>query len=666
VLDARGPLLAVVESSQGSRLRLRLGFEARQSVLPQRLATLLMALPAGHEPALHLEAPPWNLTPDRLSQAAPPRRAWGAAWQLLLEAQTSITLPEFTELVYGSDQPIQRAACWLEVVSPASMFRIRPAGISARPTAELRAQRRDRRRRQLQEGRERDWLVLLKRRQPLELSQLTPEQRDRLHQLQHLAAGHLEPRQLDPALHQSLVSLHLGFDRGDVRHLLADLGQWDRHQLLSLNQSSWREGFPPQLLEEAARLHAQSDQPHPSDESRLDLCGQRIVTIDDDDTLDLDDGLAIERFPDGRARIWIHVADPGRLVAVDSPLDLEARRRGSSLYLARGVLPMFPHDLSTGPFSLRQGVRTAAWSVWVELDGEGGVSCFGVHRSWVKVRYRLSYRDADELIELAPPEDPDLAELHTLLQKRHRWRLQRGALVMDLPEGRIRCRDGAPCLEITEPGPARRLVAEAMILTGCVAASYGQAHDLPLPYRSQLPAQLPTPQELAGLPDGPVRFAAIKRCLSRGLTGFRPAAHFSLGVTAYVQATSPIRRYGDLVVQRQINAHLSGAQPMTEAELEHQLQNLDTAVREGITIGREDQRHWLQVWFETQRVGQWRGQFLRWLRPQDNLGLIWVEDLAMDLAAECPRGLNPGEFVLLRVHQIDDLRDQLRLICSIG
>jgi len=207
-------------------------------------------------------------------------------------------------------------------------------------------------------------------------------------------------------------------------------------------------------------------------------------------------------------------------------------------------------------------------------------------------------------------------------------------------------------------------VAEAMILAGAVAAAVGQEHGLALPYRSQLPAELPPQADLEALPEGAVRFAAIKRCLSRGLMGSRPAPHFSLGLPAYVQATSPIRRYGDLVVQRQLAALQSGATPMGEAELEEQLQTFDAAVREGIGISREDQRHWQHVWFEHQRGGQWPAQFLRWLRPQDRLGLVRVETLAMDLAAECPAGVNPGDTLLLRVHQVDALRDQLRLSCS--
>ncbi len=639
-------------------------------VLPQRQVQLLSPLPAGVEPPARLGASPWRLNAETLQAARPDRRAWAAAWLLLQEADESVSLVEFSELVSSAGDPCsaaaQMAACWLELVGPQQWFRWRQEEISARSLTELRSLRRERRRRQLHAEREQSWQALLRRRQPVDAEALPPEQRERLEQLQQLAAGRIEPDQLEPALRQSLSALHLRTDRGDLRHLLVELGQWDRHRLLSLAGTTWSSGFKPELLAEAQRLLAMVDLEQPGDATRLDLSGQHCVTIDDDDTRDIDDGLALERRSDGSLRIWIHVADPGRLIAADSPLDLEARRRGSSLYLAVGNLPMFPEELSNGPFSLRQGKRSAAWSFWVELDEAGEIGASSIQRSWVKPTYRLSYNDADELIDLAPPEDPDLADLDRLLERRRQWRLARGALLMDLPEGRIRNHEGEPQLEITEPSPSRQLVAEAMILAGAVAARFGMEQGLSLPYRSQLPADLPAAAELQALPDGAVRFAAIKRCLSRGLMGTQPAAHFSLGLPAYVQATSPIRRYGDLVVQRQIAAILDGSPPLNTEQLQELLEQFDTAVREGIGISREDQRHWQQVWFEAHRGGQWSAQFLRWLRPKDRLGLVRIEELALDLAAECPSGAAPGVQLLLRVKQVDPLRDQLRLVCALN
>ena len=634
-------------------------------MVPQRQATLLNPLPGGVDAPPRLGVVPWAFSAEAVQAARPDRRAWGAAWLLLLEAGEPVDLPAFCDLVCGEDTAVNRAACWLELVGAQLWFRWRQGEISARPLADLRPLRREQRRRQLEEARELGWQALLRARQPVTLAALPADQQHRIAQLQQLAAGQIEADQLENGLRQSLTALHLGHERGDLRHLLFTLGQWDQHRLLSLEGSTWSTGFSPELLAEAERLLAVAEQPQPGDATRVDLCGLHTVTIDDDDTRDIDDGLSLERCPEGHLRLWIHVADPGRLVTPDSPLDLEARRRGSSLYLAGGILPMFPEVLSNGPFSLRQRVRSAAWSLWVELAEDGAVAASGIVRSWVKPAYRLSYSDADDLIDLAPPEDPDLADLDQLLQRRRQWRVARGALLMDLPEGRIRCRNGGePDLEITEPGPARALVAEAMILAGAVVAAFGVERGLALPFRSQLPAELPPPAELNALPAGAVRYAAIKRCLSRGVMGTTAAAHFSLGLDAYVQATSPIRRYGDLVVQRQVAAALADTPPLSEDDLAALLQTFEAAVREGIGISREDQRHWQQVWFETQRGGQWQAQVLRWLRPQDRLGLVRVEDLAMDLAAECPAGAEPGDRLLLRVHQVDSLRDQLRLQCS--
>jgi exoribonuclease-2 len=611
-----------------------------------------------------LGALPWALKPEALAQAALSRRAWGAAWLLLLESDETVALADFADLVCGSTEPAQLAVCWLELVGPQQWFRFKQGEIQARIAAELKPLRREKRLKQLAEQREQEWIQLLRARQTVQAEALPAEQQRRLEALKQLAAGQLELEQLEPPLRQSLSALHLGHDRGDLRHLLVDLGQWDRHHLVSMGGTTWSLGFTAELEAEAERLLALNEQELPGDAERLDLTGQRCVTIDDDDTRDIDDGLALERRADGGLRLWIHVADPGRLVEPGSPLDLEARRRGSSLYLASGNLPMFPLALTTGPFSLRAGVRSAAWSTWVDLDAEGEIAGYGIVRSWVKPTFRLSYSDADDLIDLAPPEEPDLADLDQLLDRRRQWRVRQGALLMDLPEGRIRSRDGEPVLEVSEPSPSRAMVAEAMILAGALAARFGVEHGVALPFRSQLPAELPPQAELDALPDGAVRFAAIKRCLSRGLMGTQAAPHFSLGLPAYAQATSPIRRYGDLVVQRQIQAQLSGGSPLSEDALQELLSGFDGAVREGIGISREDQRHWQQVWFEAHKSGQWRADFLRWLRPQDRLGLVRIDDLAMDLAAECPQNAQPGEALLLRVQQVDSLRDQLKLVAS--
>jgi exoribonuclease-2 len=145
------------------------------------------------------------------------------------------------------------------------------------------------------------------------------------------------------------------------------------------------------------------------------------------------------------------------------------------------------------------------------------------------------------------------------------------------------------------------------------------------------------------------------------LTQASPAPHFSLGLEAYVQATSPIRRYGDLLVQRQLAALVTGQAPLDQHGLQQLLADLAEPLRQGNQISRDDQRHWRQVWFAQHRSGQWSAVFLRWLRETDQLGLIWIEALAMELPCHCPAGSQPADALLVRVHRVDPLQDCLQL-----
>jgi exoribonuclease-2 len=667
VLERSGsptPKLGVVQVCQGSKVHLAIGQAGKSQVVPQRDVQLICPLPPGAPAPPRLGVLPWQFGDTELGAAVPRRRDLAAAWLLLEEnGGDLLELADWCELVSGTSDPVHRAAGWLWLHGPQLWFRLRQQLITARPRDDLRRLRREHWRRQLRENRLLTWHGALKARQPLDPASLSEDHRQEL-ALLHDWAGEQTELPLPAELTRGLQAAHCPVEPGAIRHLLVDLGQWHPHHLPSLSRSCWDLGFTAELEAEARRLAEAETEEHPGDRQRLDLCAQRCVTIDDDDTLDVDDGLALERDGRGQERLWIHVADPGRLVAPGSPLDLEAQRRATSLYLARGSLPMFPPELSHGAFSLRANRRCPAWSVWVELDDDGAITASGVERSWVRPVYRLSYADADDLIELAPPQEEDLGAMHELLLRRRQWRVGCGALLLDQPEGRIRDAAGNPQLEVTEPGPSRLMVAEAMILAGSVVAEMGRQHGLPLPYRSQPAAVLPSPEELAALPAGPVRHAAIKRCLSRGHTGTQPSPHFSLGLPAYVQATSPIRRYADLVVQRQLQALKFEEQPLDDEQLQTLLAELEGPLRQAMQISREDQRHWQQVWFAAHRGQAWRGLFLRWLRPQDGLGLVHVEDLAMDLAAECPRACEPGLPVMLRVQQVDPLRDLLRLIAS--
>ena len=657
-----GPRLALVAELHGSKAAVLVGFEAKAERLPLRELDLISPLPPGAAPAASLGAFPWQFTAPVLAAATPSRQDLAAAWLLLEGEDGPMALAALVELLAPETTAQALAACWL-LLHQQDFFRWRQGQVQRRSLDDLRQLRHDRRKLVLRASRRQHWHGLLAARKPLGPDQLAAAQADQraeLEALQTMALGE-EAGPPGPELRQTLQAAGCGPSSGEIRRLLSDLGLWDAHRLPSLAGTTWSAGFSDDLLTQAAELALRSDEHWPGDGDRLDLTGLKTVTIDDADTREIDDALSLEPNGEAGGRIWIHVADPGRLVAAGSPLDQEALRRASSLYLANGSVPMFPPALSEGPFSLRQGQRCAAWSLAVQLDGEGAVVSHELKRSWIRPLYRLTYEDADELIELAPPPDRELAVLDGLLQRRRQWRQAQGSLQMDQSEGRIRQQDGRPELEVVEPSVSRLLVAEAMILAGAVVGSLGAQTGLALPYRSQPDCPLPSEQELLALPPGPVRHAALRKGLSRGLTTAQPASHFSLGLAAYVQITSPIRRYGDLIAQRQLAAQAAGEAAITAEELSELLERLDHALRQGIQISRDDQRHWQQVWFEAHQQQSFEGLFLRWLKPQDGLALVRLDALAMDLPVVVRESCEPGEVLVVKVREVDSFADLLRL-----
>ena len=659
------PLIGRVLSSKGSRASISFGGERRDQELPQRD----LAVIEGLESATSREALP---TPEAIQNCAVSTRAVAETWWVLFSDHTgadedlpTLSLVDLADLVMTSVTLASIAAVWDWLHGPQLWFRVRRDRLlQVRPLREIKRQRnRNKQERLLIQHQERQ-LELLRSPQPLTAElrdQLDPEWCRTLERLQELALGDERHLLDDRDACEQLQRLSIEASRRSLRHWLMQRDLLDPDQPIGLRGSAWSATFDAELLKAADDLKRKSDDPQPGDSTRVDLKDHRVYTLDDNGTREIDDGISLMRDPQGDW-IWIHIADPARLIEAGSPLDLEARRRATSLYLADGVRPMLPFSLAADVLSLRAGETCAALSAGVRLDAEGAVQESRICRSWVRPRYGLTYDDGDELIELAPPGDEDLADLSLLLQRRRQWRERQGAIGFDRPEGRFRRQEDAPALQVIEPTAARRMVSEAMLLMGAVVADFGVRHDLALPFRSQPPADLPSPTELQAIPEGPARDAAIKRCLSRGVQGTSPMAHFSLGLASYVQATSPIRRYADLLSHRQLIASLDGQMPLDKDRLGELIGDLDSPLRQAIQISREDQRHWQQVWLSRHREQTWTALFLRWLRPQDRLALVHVADLAMDLVGVAD-GIDPkpGQPLQMSIQHVDPDQGELRL-----
>jgi exoribonuclease-2 len=394
----------------------------------------------------------------------------------------------------------------------------------------------------------------------------------------------------------------------------------------------------------------------------LDLSHLKVYTIDDESTQEIDDGLSVETLPDGRQRLWIHIADPTRLLSPGDELDLEARRRTTTLYLPTGMIPMFPVQLATGPMSLVQGRICYALSFGVLLDEAGAVSEYIIHPTAIKPTYRLTYEDVDEMLELGVEAEPEIEVIYRLAKLRHQWRQSQGSISIHMPEASIKVRDDEITIDVLADSHARELVAEMMILAGEVGARYAQTHQIPLPFRSQPQPELPSEEELLLIPPGPPRACAVRRCMPRSEMGITPSRHSGLGLEMYIQVTSPIRRYSDLLAHFQIKAHLQGEDlPFSPEKIQEIMQSVSAAAYEATLVERQTNRYWGLEYLRRHSDRPWQAMVLRWLREDEDLALVLIEDLGLELAMRFHRSVVPGEEVTIRVSHADPRQDVIHL-----
>jgi exoribonuclease-2 len=203
-----------------------------------------------------------------------------------------------------------------------------------------------------------------------------------------------------------------------------------------------------------------------------------------------------------------------------------------------------------------------------------------------------------------------------------------------------------------------------MILAGAAAAGWAATAAVALPFRCQDGHGSLTPDQLLALPEGPVRWAHQRLGLARSRLQPRPGPHRSLGLEAYLQWTSPIRRYGDLLAHRQWLA-ASGAldrPPLTADELLPDLDQADRLAREAQLVSREDQRLALMHWLESSPpTAPVPCQLLRWLRQEHGLGLVRIDDWGMELAADVECGAAPGDALQLSLAGVSSRHDRLDL-----
>ncbi len=572
------------------------------------------------------------------------------AWELLVEDGEAVTCAKMAQLLFSDQSPPLCYAAHCLLSEDKIYFKQKAEGYEPR-TAVMVAEIKHQRSAEESKLREQqEFFTRLQQRIAGVAVEWQDSDRPRLEALERFV---INPENASRVAQEVLAAVGRPQNPQGAFELLVALGLWSLHENMFLRRSQIPIHFRREVLEVAQQC---LDSPPPDpDKNRLDLTHLKVYTIDDESTQEIDDGLSLETLEGGRERLWIHIADPTRLVMPGDELDLEARRRSTTLYLPTGMIPMFPPILATGPMSLVQGRICPALSFGVVLDEFGGVQDYQICAALIKPTYRLTYEDVDEMLQLGVQAEPEIAAIATWAQRREEWRKSQGSISIHMPESVIKVKNNDEIsIEVLDDSQARQLVAEMMILAGEVAGRYGQTHQLPLPFRGQPQPELPSEEELVQLPAGPVRFCAVRKCMPRSEMSITPLRHAGLGLDTYTQVTSPIRRYTDLLNHFQIKAHLRGEPlPFSAQDLQATMQSVTEAAKAATMVERDTNRYWGLEYLRRHTDQVWQALVLRWLREDDNLGLILLEDLGLELGMHFKRGVTLGDRIEVQVSHAD-------------
>ena len=440
----------------------------------------------------------------------------------------------------------------------------------------------------------------------------------------------------------------------DAADLLNELGIWDGHEDLALWRSDLLRPWPSAAL---ASVRATPDLP--AEAPRLEW---PFVAMDNDAPHEVDDALYLETTPAG-PRLHVAIAHPTAWLPADSPADLEARRRGATLYHPRHVVGMLPDALARDAASLQVGVWRPALVVSVTLDAAGMPHAESLQEAWVRVQHAWSYSQVARALAGAEVSGVDRAQLDALIAfglAAEAARIRNGAWLLYRPDVELTAPPFAPVavLQVQQTSPGRRLVTEAMVQACAAIGQLGKRHHLALPYRTQpRPSQPPLPP---GLYDDPAQCFRMFRVLEAGATQPTPGAHGMMAVPAYVQFSSPLRRYTDLIAHRQLTAWLRGQPlPHTAKEIADHVSTAEEGARERRQVQRKA-AHYFKLLKLAGQPPERRlaGQVVRVLAAGDRS--VFIPELALEAPLRSPT-LGVGDHVELTVREVNPARGTLEL-----
>lgn len=382
---------------------------------------------------------------------------------------------------------------------------------------------------------------------------------------------------------------------GIVKEVLGKKGDKGLDILTIIKKYGLPEEFSEKVLNYAENIEEEIEEKEYK--RRLDLRDLRMVTIDGEDAKDLDDAVSIERLEDGKFKLGVHIADVSHYVREKNPLDKEALKRATSVYLIDRVIPMLPKKLSNGICSLNPKVDRLALSCFMIIDNKGKVIRHEIHETVIRTSERMTYTDVTKILENNDEElikrydylvddFKAMEELCTILRQK---RFKRGAIDFNFEESKIILNDLGKPIDIKpyDRAIANRIIEEFMLVCNETIAEHMYWTNLPFVYRihedpdeeklekfkefvynlghvvkwgqeTHPRALQDILEKVKGKKEETVVSTLLLRSMMQAKYSPECVGHFGLAAKYYCHFTSPIRRYPDLQIHRIIKEQLNG------------------------------------------------------------------------------------------------------------
>ena len=382
---------------------------------------------------------------------------------------------------------------------------------------------------------------------------------------------------------------------GKIIEIIGDKDEVGADIVSIIKSYNLNESFPEDVVKQAEEIEETVTED--MIKGRRDLRQLRMVTIDGEDAKDLDDAVSIEMLPNGNYRLGVHIADVSHYVRENTPLDKEALKRGTSVYLVDRVIPMLPRKLSNGICSLNPKVDRLAFTVMMDIDSTGKLHSHEIFESVIKTSERMTYTNVYRILvendqELIKKYDylvDDFKMMQELAMILRNKRAVRGAIDFDFEEAKIILDEKGKPVQVKryEITIANKIIEEFMLVCNETVAEHFYWANAPFVYRIHEDPDSEKIENFAefvknlgysvkginkihpkalqdllakvkGKREERIISTVMLRSLQKAKYSHQNHGHFGLAAKFYSHFTSPIRRYPDLIIHRIMKEALKG------------------------------------------------------------------------------------------------------------